>query len=168
MTGVTKFCGGCNQELAVESFSVYLSGPRAGKTLARCKECWRRESLQGQRRYAERNPDRVRANADRQREARRANPLPFREAERKSAALLRSKIDLLKEERGCYDCGAMLPAIALDWDHVPERGVKRFNIGAQMKSYGLDSVLAEIEKCQCVCATCHRLRTLSRKPKGES
>lgn len=118
--------------------------------------------------WRERNPEKLAAASQKQRERRLANPEHFRELERKAAANLRRKIDMLKVERGCYDCGVRgLPAIAYDWDHIPGKE-KRFNIGAQMKSFGLDSVLAEIEKCQCVCATCHRLRTESRKMKGES
>jgi hypothetical protein len=37
------------------------------------------------------------------------------EKQRKRTALVK----LLKAERGCYDCGAMLPPECLDWDHRP-------------------------------------------------
>lgn len=90
-----------------------------------------------------------------------------REAERrackKSRASLRAKLDFLKTERGCYDCGIVgLPAACYDWDHLPGRE-KLFNIGAQQRSRSL----AAIEKCQCVCSNCHRIRSMARK-KGEA
>lgn len=119
-------------------------------------------------RYRARHPDQVEEAKRKQREKRAANPEYFRGVERKSAANLRLKINLLKLERGCYDCGVLglLPS-CYEWDHLPEKG-KSFQIGARMKSYGLDSVIAEIKKCQCVCANCHRLRTESRrKERGE-
>lgn len=119
-------------------------------------------------RWRERHPEKVEAAKKTQRERRAENPEYFRDIERRSAANLRRKIDLLKLERGCYDCGVMgLPPSCYEWDHLPEKG-KSFQIGAQMKSFGLDSVIAEIDKCQCVCANCHRVRTENRKKKGES
>lgn len=89
-----------------------------------------------------------------------------RGTERKAARKLRQKINLLKLERGCYDCGGMFKASpsVLDFDHV--RGEKVFTVGARMKSFGLVRTLLEIEKCQVVCANCHRVRTANRKLKG--
>ncbi len=80
-------------------------------------------------RWRERHPDRLAELNARQREKRLANPEPFRRAEREAAARLRKKIDLLKMERGCYDCGVMgLPPSCYEWDHLPEKG-KSFQIG---------------------------------------
>jgi len=85
---------------------------------------------------------------------------------KKSREKLRAKLDLLKTERGCYDCGIMgLPAACYDWDHLPGKE-KLFNIGADQRSRSLVANIAEIEKCQCVCSNCHRIRSMTRK-KGE-
>jgi len=55
----------------------------------------------------------------------------------------------------CRDCGGVFPPEAMDFDHV--RGVKNVGI-AQMWSWGRDKVLAEVAKCDLVCANCHRVR----------
>ena len=58
----------------------------------------------------------------------------------------------------CMDCGISDPRV-LDFDHV--RGDKLFQV--QSGKYKVMSViLAEIEKCDVVCANCHRIRTQER------
>ena len=61
---------------------------------------------------------------------------------------------------GCVDCGYNEHPAALDFDHMPGTE-KLFNIG-QEKHRALDQLLAEIAKCELVCANCHRIRTVSR------
>jgi hypothetical protein len=58
------------------------------------------------------------------------------------------------------DCGLTFPPIAMDFDHV--RGVKIRSV-SQMANMKWAHVLAEIAKCELVCACCHRLRTKSRR-----
>lgn len=62
----------------------------------------------------------------------------------------------------CVDCGEQDPVV-LDFDHLPGFE-KRFTIsravGASTRSW--DSILAEIAKCEVVCANCHRRRTAAR------
>lgn len=62
----------------------------------------------------------------------------------------------------CKDCGGRFPSCAMDFDHL-EKGSKEHSI-AQMVQYGyaLETVLAEIAKCEIVCANCHRVRTHKR------
>lgn len=49
----------------------------------------------------------------------------------------------------------------LEFDHV--RGEKKYNIGDLMKgTFSLDTFLAEVDKCDVVCANCHRIRTYER------
>lgn len=59
----------------------------------------------------------------------------------------------------CLDCGQTLAPEAMDFDHV--RGAKVDGI-SQMWSWSQDKVLAEIAKCELVCANCHRIRTQTR------
>jgi hypothetical protein len=66
-----------------------------------------------------------------------------------------------KERHGCFDCGNHFPARVLDFDHVnddKEGGI------ATMVTNGdnLEKIVAEISKCQVVCANCHRIRTHKR------
>lgn len=64
----------------------------------------------------------------------------------------------------CHDCGrADIPSYAYDYDHRPDE-IKAFEIGAAINVWGLskEAILAEIEKCDLVCAVCHRIRTFTR------
>lgn len=63
--------------------------------------------------------------------------------------------------RPCADCGIEYPPIVMEFDHV--RGQKEFSIGNHVKSVSRERLVAEIAKCDVVCANCHRLRTLRRK-----
>lgn len=163
-----KVCNGCKQRLSVSEFSEYLSGPRKGKFLHQCKLCILETAKAASERWRIAHPESLDGAAVRHRTLRKENPEYFRAIDRKFDAKRRRQIDLLKMERGCYDCGVMsLPPSCYDWDHLPGKE-KLFNIGAQQGSFGLDSVIAEIDKCQLVCANCHRIRTENRKKKGES
>jgi hypothetical protein len=64
----------------------------------------------------------------------------------------------LKRSAVCADCGGKFPPCCMDFDHVPERGPKLFNLSGN-NDYSLERVRAEIEKCDIVCANCHRIRT---------
>ena len=56
----------------------------------------------------------------------------------------------------CSDCGVSYPYYVMDFDHV--RGQKAFTIGRGINSASVEQVRAEIEKCDIVCANCHRIR----------
>ena len=80
--------------------------------------------------------------------------------ERGRAAMYASAVAIWKLERGCADCGYDEDPAALDFDHVS--GMK---LGAvsRMLNQAIDRILDEIEKCEVVCANCHRVRTVSRR-----
>jgi hypothetical protein len=59
----------------------------------------------------------------------------------------------------CLDCGNKFPPVAMDFDHV--RGIKIKDI-SQMMTCNPEKILAEIAKCEVVCACCHRIRTAAR------
>lgn len=79
---------------------------------------------------------------------------------REHSAARRQFLAELKVERGCADCGYDAHPAALDFDHV--RGEKKFNI-AHGVTRKWDKLLQEIEKCDVVCANCHRIRTYNRR-----
>lgn len=61
----------------------------------------------------------------------------------------------------CLDCGGRFPPCAMDFDHV--RGTKIDNVSwMRVRGRSKASILAEIAKCELVCANCHRIRTHSR------
>lgn len=75
--------------------------------------------------------------------------------------LRREMVDDIKLSRGCIDCGYNKRACALQFDHVAG---KTFQISSQL-TCNLDRLLAEIAKCDVVCACCHAVRTQDRRGK---
>lgn len=56
------------------------------------------------------------------------------------------------------DCGVVYPPYVLDFDHR-DPSTKKFNIAMHVRQVSRQRLLAEIEKCDIVCANCHRIRT---------
>ena len=59
----------------------------------------------------------------------------------------------------CLDCGEADPVV-LEFDHV---GEKDFAVTRNFAERRWQSILDEIEKCEVVCANCHRRRTAKRR-----
>jgi hypothetical protein len=67
------------------------------------------------------------------------------------------------KEKPCADCGRQYPFYVMEFDHR-EGETKLFNISA-LNGYrrtSMRNLLAEIAKCDLVCANCHRERTYRR------
>lgn len=61
----------------------------------------------------------------------------------------------------CVDCGVRYPPYVMDFDHV--RGVKIDDISRMVRAYVRPQrIQAEIDKCDVVCANCHRVRSHKR------
>jgi hypothetical protein len=82
------------------------------------------------------------------------------EAKRKRARAQKRMTYLLEyfELHPCVDCGEADPLV-LEFDHIRDKG---FEIGAGLPDRNWKSILREIEKCEVVCANCHRRRTAKR------
>ncbi|MDQ3748589.1 MAG: hypothetical protein M3367_06190 [Acidobacteriota bacterium] len=63
------------------------------------------------------------------------------------------------KNRPCADCEKTYPPYVMDFDHTEN---KLFTIGAGLHNYH-KKVIAEIAKCDVVCANCHRERTFGKK-----
>lgn len=71
----------------------------------------------------------------------------------------------IKEKSGCVDCGEKYPHYMLDFDHVP--GFEKIgNVADIVSNYSWEKGMKELEKCQVVCANCHRIRTYIRNQNG--
>lgn len=79
---------------------------------------------------------------------------------RRKAKSGREFINDLKHGRACADCGISYPTHMLDFDHV--HGEKIANV-SKMHNWNQEKILAEIAKCDIVCANCHRDRTHKRR-----
>lgn len=65
-------------------------------------------------------------------------------------------------DKACLNCGED-DIIVLDFDHLPEFE-KKFDIAKAVSTMCLSwkKILEEINKCEIVCANCHRKRTARR------
>jgi hypothetical protein len=63
------------------------------------------------------------------------------------------------EAHPCADCDESDPVV-LEFDHLRD---KSFDISQKIVDYSWERILAEIEKCEVVCASCHRRRTAKRR-----
>jgi hypothetical protein len=61
----------------------------------------------------------------------------------------------------CVDCGGTFPPSVMHWDHLPGT-VKVADVGKLATKRNKALILAEIEKCELVCANCHAIRTAAR------
>ncbi len=62
----------------------------------------------------------------------------------------------------CRDCGGAFPGRpeVFDFDHL--HGKVR-NVGGMLPNAAWSTILSELEKCELVCANCHRTRTKERE-----
>lgn len=78
----------------------------------------------------------------------------------KRYAARRALLNWLKQVP-CVDCGVTFPPCVMDFDHRPSEK-KTFCVAINwMRS--LSTIIAEIRKCDVVCANCHRIRTANRR-----
>lgn len=78
----------------------------------------------------------------------------------KHISAIRKYIQEFKQQRVCADCKENYPYYMMDFDHL---GDKKFSIsGFRTHTTNLDKIKEEIEKCEVVCANCHRIRTYQR------
>ena len=74
---------------------------------------------------------------------------------------IRRYIQEYKQGKQCADCGEDYPYWILEFDHLEN---KSFTIGNTSEHRAnIDALKKEIEKCEVVCANCHRNRTFNRK-----
>ena len=86
---------------------------------------------------------------------------------RKRAHVMRERAWMasLKEGIACTDCHEMFPVWVMHWDHLPgyeKVGCISVLVGSRRRAIAL----AELKKCELVCANCHVLRTLGRAVNG--
>lgn len=135
---LVRRCSRCSAEKPIEQFAWHRKAK--GQRNHYCRTC---QSAYGKQHYA--------ANRERYLQL---------EAERKRARAETRMRFLLEYFEGhpCADCGEPDPLV-LEFDHLKE---KCFNIGSALPDRNWQSILEEIDKCEVVCANCHRRRTWTR------
>jgi len=56
------------------------------------------------------------------------------------------------------DCGGDFPSCVMDFDHR-DPTAKKYNVSQMLYRFSWKKIQDEIEKCDLVCANCHRIRT---------
>ena len=137
-----KKCGGCKKIKEDEEFSIKKGALRASF----CKQCKREYNAI----WYERNKD-----------VHCANVLANKEIYKSQARQLLREL----KSKPCTDCKNSYHWFAMDFDHVRGKTLDISRCIAQ--SWCLDRIKGEIEKCEVVCAVCHRLRTIKRVESGK-
>lgn len=129
-----KACTKCGRELPLEEFA--FKNKEKGTRHSWCKGCKNEYTVH----HYNRNLDKYLAKAHNHKDK------------------IRGFIRTLKEQNPCMDCKQYFPYYVMDFDH---KGDKQFNV-SRMFNLALNRVIAEIDKCDIVCANCHRVRTHNR------
>lgn len=132
-------CGRCGIEKPLEEFAWHRRAQ--GKRQHHCRSC---QQVYRRAHYL----------ANREKYIAKAR----RNKERLALERTRFLIEYFKSHP-CLDCGETDPVV-LEFDHLRD---KQFNIGQDLYTRRWLDVLAEIEKCEVVCANCHRRRTALRR-----
>ena len=103
--------------------------------------------------------DPVKARAGKQRWY-ESNRQVYRAANRRRYVEKRREIARLKSVP-CTDCGGKFPYFVMDFDHR-DGEEKLGNVSSMVVVWSWKRLLAEIAKCDVVCANCHRIRTARR------
>lgn len=99
-------------------------------------------------------------------EAPRADASPELERKRR---YWRGQLRMLErlKQRPCVDCGGQFPGCAMDFDHR-DPGQKQYTVSRMVGRAGPKRIMAEVAKCDIVCANCHRDRTYRRREASSS
>jgi len=71
----------------------------------------------------------------------------------------RKRICEYLDDHPCVDCGED-DIVVLEFDHLRD---KKYAVGQMMRDARWDRIMAEIAKCEVVCANCHKRRTAQRR-----
>jgi hypothetical protein len=83
--------------------------------------------------------------------------LPLTRAARKSLRDEKRAIVTAAKDVPCADCGQRYPAVVMDFDHQRD---KRYKVSRLAQTnHSVKALRAEMDKCEVVCANCHRIRT---------
>ena len=114
--------------------------------------------------------DLVCANCHRDRTQKQVDLLPRSEQKSyhdKKAVHIAEFVNNLKHERNCHDCDLPHPYWRLDFDHREGSGKANTVSRLKLSRFSEERILKEVEKCDLVCANCHRLRTWRRQTSGK-
>jgi hypothetical protein len=92
----------------------------------------------------------------------RQHKAAYLERNNKRRAEMRAYVRELKESTSCADCKNDYPHYVMDFDHR-DTSTKCDIVSKLMSNLSWKRLREEIEKCDIVCANCHRIRTFARR-----
>jgi hypothetical protein len=125
-------CGRCKQSLPVGEFARYSNGLQSY-----CRRCQREYDAAWYQANKARRQAKVKADRE----------------------MYVAWLDSLKKGKPCTDCGRIYPSYVMEWDHLPEAVKTLVVADTRRAAHSRERILAELEKCELVCANCHRERT---------
>lgn len=139
-----KKCSKCGLTKSLSEFYRRKRTPRKGEYYDRCRECYK---IRG----------RIYYHQNRERQLKLA-------LKRKARYVLERKAFLAKfKNKPCKDCGKIYSPWIMDFDHRDGKtkigSISNLIFRSLLK---FDKIREEIEKCDLVCANCHRDRTYKR------
>lgn len=134
-----KVCGRCKEEKSESEFNKNARKPDGLQY--QCRSCTKTHYKN------------VTYKTDTERERLRRN---------KSAHLARCRARYQALKTGpCADCGIVYPHYVMDFDHLD--GAEKLHNVSNLMASSLEKLIEEIQKCDLVCANCHRARTWNRQ-----
>lgn len=130
-----KICTGCKLKLPVTSFVWKVKGVRR---VTRCRAC---QKIVSDRHYQSNKREYV------------------LRARKYRKEVVGGWLREYKSNHPCKDCGKFYHYCQMDFDHLRD---KTRSVNGMISASGKQRLLAEIAKCDLVCANCHRLRTFRR------
>lgn len=142
-----KLCSKCKRNLELSCFYQRKKGLRAGQFYEKCKECMK---VRGRKYYHD--------NRKRQ--------LSLALIRRHRAYLEKRKFINKIKNKPCVDCGIKYPYYVMDLDHKTGKGKVKEVGYMTSRNWSLEKIKKEVEKCEVVCANCHRIRTFEKYKLG--
>ena len=141
MEACSKTCSRCKTTRSIEAFA--LRNKDTGRRNSICRVCHKEYVKRHYTEHKQKYIDRARRYTPRNR--------------RRNVRWLQE----YKESRPCTDCGGRFHHAAMDFDHVHGDKINEVSRLSQ-NAASMKKILAEISKCELVCANCHRVRTFKR------
>ena len=141
----SKICTKCGLKKPLTEY--FVQSKVTGKIHAECKDCYKQHRKTYYVKHYEKNKEHYRERA-------RIRHMILR-------TVFREKLLQFLLEHPCVVCGENDPRV-LEFDHLDPRK-KLFNISQGYRGgQAWRMVLSEIEKCQTLCANCHKRRTAAQ------
>lgn len=134
-------CSSCGATYPIERFAWRSRGLHRQQI---CRSCQKVASNEWYRRNTDRQKARVRVN--------------------NRKYIKKARVVILERKRQpCADCQRRHPSWVMQFDHLPGT-VKLFDLARAMSAHrSIGAIVAEMDKCEVVCANCHCRRTHARR-----